>query len=184
MTDEDGASTLKVCEMLGASEKDAHRSVLELVRRGRLFKAARRGFRARWFATEAAAQHWESLPAGDNSEMRPRPGRTPQAEAAREAARLAREERARQRMEAQRAEKPKSAPKKVKNVPAIRVKPGNDAPVTLHSKPGDIRGAVDYSKAKITICPAPKFNYRHEYAPGSEAWTGFAKEWKQLRGAA
>jgi hypothetical protein len=172
----------------------------ELERQKRIFRADRNGARLRYFDTPERAKEWEALPpmepsewqtagikAWENNPHRPRS----QKEAIREAARQAREERRLARLVAigerlkSKAQQPRKAPPKTSpKVEAIKLKPAEPAPVTLHSKPSDIRGAVDYSKAKITICPAPKFNYRHEYAPGSEAWTGFAKEWKQLRGAA
>lgn len=191
--DEDGASTLKICDMLDLCEKDANRQCVELVKRGRLFKGSRKGYRARWFATQEAAQAWEALPAGDYSEMRPKAGRPAQSEAAkeaaREAARAARQERARQRLEAaalRRMETPKAAPKKKTGAKyqAIKAKPANDAPVLLHSKPSDIKGAVDFSKAKVIVCPSPTHDARYQVAPGAVIQGEFSRQWQQLRGAA
>lgn len=187
--DEDGASTLKICDMLDVSEKNANRQCVSLVGLGRLFKSLRRGYRARWFASEEAAQDWAALPDGDFSEMRPKPGRPAQSEAALEAARAARQERARQRLEAavlRRMQRPKAAPKKKTGAKyqAIKAKPAKDAPVTFHSKPSDIRGAVDYSKAKLIVCPAPTHDARYQVAPGAVIQGEFSRQWQQLRGAA
>ena len=70
----------------------------------------------------------------------------------------------------------------MRNVTAIKPMPGV-APTVSIPKPAPVV-SVDYSRAKLTICPSPKFNYRHEYVPGSDAHTGFVRDWQQKRAAA
>ena len=66
----------------------------------------------------------------------------------------------------------------------MKAKPSRPATVTLKGKATDMRGVVDYSKAKITICPSPISIYRHEYDPSSEAHRAYVQQIAQLRGPA
>ena len=64
----------------------------------------------------------------------------------------------------------------------IKAKPALPAPVTLKGKSTDMRGKVDYSKAKIIVCPSPVTVYRHEYDPTSAAHRAYVRKLEQLRG--
>jgi len=66
---------------------------------------------------------------------------------------------------------------------AGRVAPAHaeNAPVVLRGKPSDMRGPVDYSKAKVTICPPPPTIYRHEYSPASAAHQAYVRRLEELR---
>lgn len=66
----------------------------------------------------------------------------------------------------------------------IKAKPANDAPVKLKAKATDMRGVVDYSRAKVIVCPSPVSVYRHQYDPTSEAHRAYVRQIEQLRGAA
>jgi hypothetical protein len=82
---------------------------------------------------------------------------------------------------------PSKAPPKLKGsdqgkYSVIREKPSKPATVTLRGKPGDMHGTVDYSKAKITICPAPHAVSRWQCAPGSEAYLALDRQWREFRG--
>lgn len=188
--DSDGASIAKVSTLLDISRKDAHRHLLQMLKQGRLHLSRRAGAVGRWFDTAERAQAWAALPAVDPSEWRKKPGRPPAVNKAPKPQTAPKLVAIGERIKNKTRQPSKAPPllagsqKNRKPNDVIRAKPANDAPVTLHGKATDMRGTVDYSRAKITICPAPQFNYRHEYAPGSEAWTGFAKEWQRLRGAA
>jgi hypothetical protein len=196
----EGASAAQMMECVRIELSSLGKHTRAMEGQGRIFRADRAGARLRYFDTAERAREWEALPplvpsewhtagvkAWENNPHRPRSKK----EQIRQAAREAREERRQQRLVAigerlkSKAQQPRKAPPKPSpKFEAIKPKPAEPAPVVLHGKPSDIRGAVDYSRAKITVCPSPKFNYRHEYAPGSEAWTGFAKEWRELRGQA
>lgn len=168
----------------------------ELERQKRIFRADRNGARLRYFDTAERAKEWEAMPplepsewqtagfkAWENNPHRPRS----QKEAIREAARQAREERRLARLVAigerlkSKAQQPRKAPPKIK-VEAIKPKPAEPAPVTLHTKPSDIRGAVDYSKAKWIVCPSPQATARWQCAPGSEAYAKLQRQWQEFRG--
>lgn len=172
----------------------------ELERQKRIFRADRSGARLRYFDTPERAQAWEALPpmepsewqtagikAWENNPHRPRS----QKEAIREAARQAREERRIARLVAigerlkSKAQQPRKAPPKASpKVEAIKLKPAEPAPVTLHSKPSDIRGAVDYSKAKLIVCPSPQATARWQCAPGSEAYAKLQRQWQEFKATA
>lgn len=66
----------------------------------------------------------------------------------------------------------------------IKAKPALPAPVTLKGKATDMRGKVDYSKAKLIVCPSPVTVYRHEYDPTSKAHQAYVAQLEKLRGAA
>jgi hypothetical protein len=138
--------------------------------------------RARWFDTAEKAAAWEALPPLEVTEWRPKPGRPAKPKAPKLVDIGARiKSKTRQPSKAP----PVLAGSKRKPLNAvIRAKPANDAPVTLHGKPSDMRGEVDYSKAKITICPAPHAVARWQCAPGSEAYARLQQQWQDFRGAA
>jgi hypothetical protein len=64
----------------------------------------------------------------------------------------------------------------------IKAKPANPAPVTLKGKSTDMRGKVDYSRAKIIVCPSPVTVYRHEYDPTSAKHRAYVAQLEKLRG--
>lgn len=74
------------------------------------------------------------------------------------------------------------AVKKLKPViKVIRAKPANAAPVTLRGKATDTRGAVDYSKARMIVCPSPVSVYRHQYDPTTEEHRAYVRQLEALR---
>jgi len=170
----------------------------ELERQKRIFRADRNGARLRYFDTAERAQEWESMPplepsewqaagfkAWENNPHRPRS----QKEAIREAARQAREERRMARLVAigerlkSKAQQPRKAPpKQIPKFEAIKPKPAEPAPVVLKGKPSDIRGAVDYSKAKVIVCLSPNYDARYQVDPRALVIGEFSKQWRELRG--
>lgn len=200
----EGVRMAQIMEKLGACMNAAGRHCMMMVGQGRIHKSQRQGARVRWFDTAERAQAWASMPPMEPSEWsepgvkawanhpdRPRNKK----EQIRQAARQAREERRQQRLVdigeklKSKARQPSKAPPKLAGsdqgkYAVIRAKPAVDAPVVLHGKPSDIRGAVDYSKAKITRDDTPKFDHRYQLPPGAVVVGEFSRQWQQLRGQA
>lgn len=202
---QEGASAAQMLDSLRSINLSSlGKHTRELERQKRIFRADRNGARLRYFDTPERARAWEALPpmepsewhtagikAWENNPHRPRS----QKEAIREAARQAREERRMARLVAigerlkSSARQPSKAPPKLtgsdqgKNA-VIKARPANDAPVTLHSKPSDIKGDVDFSKAKVIVCPAPTHDARYQVDPRALVIGEFSKQWRELRGAA
>jgi hypothetical protein len=182
--DIDGVSVSKLAMMLDISEKDAGRHCFQMVKQGRLWISRRAGCLARWFESEERAQCWATFPAAETTELRRKPGRPPSVNKAPKPPKLV----AIGAKIKSSTRQPSKAPPLLKGSDrrnqAIKAKPANDATVTLRGKPSDMRGPVDYSRAKITICPAPVSIYRHQYDPGSDAHRAYVRQIEQLRGAA
>lgn len=191
-----GVSMAQIMATLCMGLNNGGRHVLQMVNQGRLFRASRKGSRLRWFDTAERAQEWAAMEPMEPSEWsepgfkawaendRPRS----QKEANREAARQARLVAVGERLKNS-ARQPSKAPPKLAGSDqsrnqVIKAKPANDAPVTLKAKATDMRGAVDYSRAKIIVCPSPVSVYRHQYDPTSEAHRAYVRRLEQLRGAA
>jgi hypothetical protein len=178
-----GVSSADIMREIKPSLKVISRNCPVMVKAGILHKSYRIGARARWFDSAERAAAWASMPPLEPNEYatrerKPKPPKPPKPQKPL----VAIGERIKSK-----APQPSKAPPKLKGsdpgrYAVIKAKPALPAPVSIKIAK-EVR-EVDYSKAKITICPSPKFNYRHEYVPGSEAWTGFAKEWQQLRGRA
>lgn len=64
----------------------------------------------------------------------------------------------------------------------IKAKPANPAPVEIHSKSSDIKGAADYSKAKVIVGCAATHDARYQVAPGAIVLGEFSRQWRELRG--
>jgi hypothetical protein len=191
-----GVSMAQIMAACSIGLNNGGRHTLQMVHQGRLFRGERQGCRLRWFDTAERAQEWAAMPPMEPSEWsvagfkawanpaRPRS----QKEANREAARQVRLVAIGERLKNS-ARQPSKAPPKLAGsdqgkYEAIKAKPAQPAPVTLHGKPSDMRGTVDYSKAKITICPAPVSVYRYQYDPTSDAHRAYVRQLEQLRGAA
>jgi hypothetical protein len=192
----EGASAAQMldCVRITLSSLGKHTRAME--GQGRIFRADRAGARLRYFDSADRAKEWEALPPMVPSEWqtagvkawadnphRPRSKK----EQIRQAAREAREERRQQRLVAigerlkSKAQQPRKAPPKPSpKFEAIKPKPAEPAPVVLHSKPSDIRGAVDYSKAKITVWPTPPSTYRHEYNPKSAEHMAYVRRVEEI----
>lgn len=181
-TDEDGGSSAKIAAKFGITEKSADRHCSHMVKRGRLFSSVRGNCRMRWFGSQERADVWAEMPPVAVSEMKRKPGRPKQEKA--KAAEFKAETFKREIKKAEKVAAKKAAKLTKAPVYVIKAKPANDAPVTLHGKPSDMRGAIDYSRAKITICPAPPSIYRHEYDPTSKAHQAFVRRIADIRGAA
>jgi hypothetical protein len=182
----EGVRASAIIAILGIDSSAVGRHVAQMTKQGRIFRSERPGARIRWFDTAEKAAQWAAMPpmvpnewAGPSRkawENRPRkPPKAPKLVAIGE--RLKNKTR-----------QPSKAPPLLKGSDrrnqAIKAKPANDAPVTLHGKATDMRGTVDYSRAKITICPAPVSIYRHQYEPTSEAHRAYVRQIAELRGAA
>ncbi len=183
----DGVRMSAIMDLLSIGQNIANRHVSRMVGQGRLHRADRAGARLRWFDTAQRAAEWAAMPAMEPSEWseprrkawaeverKPKPIKAPKLVAIGE--RLKNSTR-----------QPSKAPPLLKGSDrnaVIRQKPGIDAGVTLHGKPSDMRGEVDYSRAKITICPAPQATARWQCAPGSEAYARLQQQWQDFRGAA
>jgi hypothetical protein len=198
----DGVRMAVITGTLGIAQNLAGRHVGKMMSQGRLHRSDRAGARLRWFDTAERAAAWSAMPpmepsewsrpgfeAWQNNPDRPRDKR----DALRKAAREAREQRQRDRLVAIGERIKNSARQPSKATPkllgsdqgkyaVIRSKPAMKPPVVLHGKPGDIRGAVDYSKAKITIDNTPKFDHRYQVAPGAVVVGEFSRQWQELRG--
>lgn len=185
----EGVRMSAIVAALGISGNLAGRHVGKMMLQGRLYRAERAGARLRWFDAAERAEAWSAMPAMEPSEWaaprrnawavierKPKPIRAPKLVAI--GGRIKNSTR-----------QPSKAPPKLagsdqgKNQ-VIKAKPGVDATVTLKSKPSDLRGAVDYSKAKITIDSTPKYDARYQVAPGSVVVGEFSRQWRELRGAA
>lgn len=202
----DGVRMSIITGLLGIGQSPAGWHVGQMMKQGRLHRADRSGARLRWFDTAEKAAAWEAMPPVEPSEwVEPgvkawaNPNKFRQAiksahDLRMTAKKLDAERRAQAKLTAigerikSAARQPSKAPPLLKGSDTrnqvIRQKPGNDASVTLHGKATDMRGTVDYSRAKITICPAPVSIYRHQYDPGSEAHRAYVRQIEQLRGAA
>jgi hypothetical protein len=185
----EGVRMSAIVAVLGISGNLAGRHVGKMMLQGRLYRAERAGARLRWFDTAERAAAWSAMPAMEPSEWaaprrnawavierKPKPIRAPKLVAI--GGRIKNSTR-----------QPSKAPPKLagsdqgKNQ-VIKAKPGIDATVTLKSKPSDPRGAVDCSKAKVTIDSTPKYDARYQVAPGSVVVGEFSRQWRELRGAA
>ncbi len=184
-----GVSMAQIMAALDLQLNDGGRHTMMMVRQGRLYRGVRQGARLRWFDRPERAAEWEALPPMEPSEWS-EPRRKAWAEAPkrqtreeiRKANRLARLEAQKQR----RAEKVqlRAVVTKAKPEFVIKAKPANPAPVEIRTKPSDIRGSVDYSRAKVIVCPAPTHDARYQVAPGAVIQGEFSRQWQQLRGAA
>lgn len=191
-----GVSMAQIMESCSIGLNNGGRHTLMMVHQGRLFRALRQGARLRWFDTAQRASEWSAMPPMEPSEWtepglkawrendRPRSQKAAKRVAAKQARLTAIGERIKNS-----ARQPSKAPPKLagsdqgKNT-VIKAKPADDAPVTLKVKATDMRGAVDYSKAKIIVCPSPVSVYRHQYDPTSDAHRAYVRKLEQLRGAA
>ena len=191
-----GASMQQIMAACGVQLNNGGKHVLMMVQQGRLFRSVRQGCRLRWFDTAERAQEWAEMPPMEPSEWtepglkawrennRPRSQKAAKREAAKQARLTAIGERLKNN-----ARQPSKAPPKLAGsdqgkYAVIKAKPANDAPVTLKAKATDMRGAVDYSKAKVIVCPSPVSIYRHQYDPKSEAHREYVRQLEQLRAAA
>jgi hypothetical protein len=191
-----GASMQQIMSACGVHLNNGGKHVLMMVQQGRLFRAVRQGCRLRWFDTAERAQAWAEMPPMVPSEWtepglkawrdndRPRSQKEKKRAAARQARLVAIGERLKNSARQPSRPPPKLAGSDQGKNQVIRAKPANDAPVVLHGKPSDLRGAVDYSKAKLIVCPSPVSVYRHQYDPSSEAHRAYVRQLEQLRGAA
>lgn len=195
---QEGASAAQMldCVRITLSSLGKHTRAMEGQKR--IFRADRAGSRLRYFDSAERAQEWEALPplvpsewhtagvkAWENNPHRPRSKK----EQIRQAAREAREERRQQRLVAigerlkSAAQQPRKAPpKQSPKFEAIKPKPAEPAPVVLKGKPSDIRGAVDYSKAKVIVCLSPNYDARYQVDPRALVIGEFSKQWRELRG--
>lgn len=190
-----GVSMAQIMAALDLQLNDGGRHCLMMVHQGRLFRATRPGARLRWFDTPERAAEWEALPPMQPSEWS-EPRRKAWAEAPkrvtreeiRKANRLARLEiqkkQMAERLQHRQISLKSNAKKKERTelYTALKVKAAEPAPVTLHTKPSDIRGAVDYSKAKVIVCPAPTHDARYQVDPRALVIGEFSKQWRELRG--
>jgi hypothetical protein len=64
----------------------------------------------------------------------------------------------------------------------IKAKPALPAPVSIKI-PKEVR-EVDYSRAKVIVCPSPTHDARYQVAPGAVIQGEFSRQWQQLRGRA
>ena len=186
---DDGVRMSVMVAMLGIPQNIVSRHVVEMIRQKRIFRANRPGARMRWFDTAERAAAWEAMPAVFPSEWseprrkawadNPRPPKPPKAKLVAIGQKIKSATR-----------QPSKAPPLLAGSRArdpnavIAAKPGKAATVTLHGKPSDMRGQVDYSKAKITIDATPKYDARYQVAPGAVVVGEFSRQWQQLRGAA
>ena len=182
--DGDGASIAKVSERMDLGRKDAHRHLLQMVKQVRLYLSRRPGCVGRWFDTAERAQAWEALPAAEVSEWRKKPGRPPSVNKPPKLVAIGERIKNANRQPSKAPPLLKGSQKAKPVIKAIPQKPGVDAAVTLKGKATDMRGEIDYSRAKITICPAPVSIYRYQYDPGSDAHRAYVRQIEQLRGAA
>jgi hypothetical protein len=196
----EGASAAQMMEFVRIELSSLGKHTRAMEGQGRIFRADRAGARLRYFDSAERAANWEALPplvpsewhtagvkAWENNPHRPRSKK----EQIRQAAREAREERRQQRLVAigerlkSKAQQPRKAPPKPSpKFEAIKPKPAEPAPVVLKGTPSDIRGAVDYSKAKIIRDDTPKFDARYQLPPGAVVVGEFSRQWQQLRGQA
>jgi hypothetical protein len=195
----EGASAAQMMECVRIELSSLGKHTRAMEGQGRIFRADRAGARLRYFDTAEKAQAWADMPPMEPSEWhtagvkawadhpeRPRNKRKAmqlERKALREklfAQRLA-DKLARQRI-TKKVNKAKTEKRELYAV--IKVRAAEPAPVVLKGKPSDIRGAVDYSKAKITRDDTPKFDARYQLPPGAVVVGEFSRQWQQLRGQA
>lgn len=167
-------------QMPAMQRKNITRHISVLVGRGDLYPSKRPGCYTRWCASEADAKEWASLPPTNHrqQEEKARKQRIEQRKAEAHAKRQA--ERARKA-----EEKAKKAMKKASEKGQFfRIdKRAIPAPVVI--KKQVVSSEVDYSRAKVTICPsAASYDSRYQVAPGARITGEFSREWQQRRGAA
>lgn len=188
----EGVSMAQIMEAFGIGMNVGGKHCTAMVRQGRIFRAERAGCRLRWFDSAARAQAWSQMPPMTPSEWSGPCARSWEtSRAAQNAARAEKLKRqAEARMKAQQAAADKArmaiqAKAKRVNVEKFKISKaakGLPAPVSL--KRQELSAAVDYSRAKVIVCPSPGYDARYQLPPGAIVEGDFTQQWRQLRSAA
>lgn len=137
----------------GDSPNAVGHSVLVIEARGLAFRGKRTGERLRWFGTASEAREWEAAQKSGNGAFT-----------------------------TTRKERPAPVPR-VKATPIVKAakvlaKPLGPAELTGYQPPlvkaTKLRGDVDMSRAKVTICPSAGHDPRYQVEPGTRVLGGFA----------
>lgn len=185
--EEGGASSARLMAEYGIRLSSIGKHFKALEARVMIFRASRPGCRLRWFDTAQRAADWAALPMAEESDWSaPRAkawAHTPRKEKPPKVAVLRVKEQNAVALVAigerikSNARQPSKAPPALKGSQRNRVvptKPSEPAPVNLKSKATDMRGKVDYSRAKVTLCPSTGYDARYQLAPDTRVLGGFS----------